>query len=464
MKKFLCILLSGAVAISLLSGCSKQDSTSGCVSKGGTTTIKFTSWAGGGEKDALQKAINNFNSTNKEHVEVKADFTDFNDYSTKIDTLVAGGTPPDIGYVDETLAFEWGSKGTLKDLDPYFQTDASLPQAMNIDNFVPGSLFKNNEGKIYGIGLGPEIILMFYNKKSFQDAGIAEPASDPKHPWTWDQMLAAAKKLTTDQNGKHPGDSGFNKNKIKTYGIQIPTGNPQMLPFVLSNDAFYFSNDGKQLTAASDGCTQVFQAMGDLMNKYSVAPSPALTKTMPAGTTMLENGQISMMVDGQYTLATFGADGFNLGDKIDVAPVPIFKTPENVLWSCSVSIFAGSKNQDAAWSFLKYLADPETNIQMYQTGTWVAPLKSWYTDPSLIQKWVGNPLHGGNYQKVVFPIVTDIAQLSPHTYIKNWNQIITQQVAPVLDQVWNGTATAKDALEKANVEKTAQPLLEGTWQ
>ena len=467
MKKYLSMILCAALAVGTLAGCGQKSSAPASggaapAAPAATTTIKFMNWALAGEKEALQKAVSNFNATNQDHIKVQAEFTSgtVSDYSTKLNTLIASGTAPDLAYVDETLAYEWGNKGILQDLDSYFKSDSSLPQALNIDNFIPGSLFQDNSGKIYGIGLGPEIILMFYNKQVFQDAGVDEPSADPEHPWTWDQMLAAAQKITADQSGKHPGQDGFDKNKIKTYGIMIPVSNPVILPLVLSNDAFYFSDDGKQLTATSDACLQVFQAMGDLMNKYNVAPSPAITKTMPASSAMLENGQIGMLVDGQYTLATFGMDGFNLGDKIDVAPLPIFKTPENVLWSCSTSIFAQSKNKDAAWTFLKYLADPNTNIQMYQAGTWVAPLKSWYTDSADIQKWAGNPLHGGNYQKVV----TKIAQLSPHTYIKNWNKIILQQVMPALDPVWNGTATAKEALENANVTNTVQPLLEGTWQ
>ena len=38
-------------------------------------------------------------------------------------------------------------------------------------------------------------------------------------PWTWAEFIDVCKKLTVDANGKHPGEEGFDKDNIKTYGI-----------------------------------------------------------------------------------------------------------------------------------------------------------------------------------------------------------------------------------------------------
>ncbi len=48
------------------------------------------------------------------------------------------------------------------------------------------------DGKVVGVPALVDNLSLVYNKKLFQQAGVAEPTND----WTWDDFRAAAKKLT----------------------------------------------------------------------------------------------------------------------------------------------------------------------------------------------------------------------------------------------------------------------------
>jgi multiple sugar transport system substrate-binding protein len=58
----------------------------------------------------------------------------------------------------------------------------------------------------------PEVV--YYNTAMFDAAGLAYPTAD----WTYDDMRAAAIRLTHDGEGRHPGDPGFDPETIRQWG------------------------------------------------------------------------------------------------------------------------------------------------------------------------------------------------------------------------------------------------------
>ncbi|GAB4139699.1 MAG: hypothetical protein Fur0024_0200 [Patescibacteria group bacterium] len=93
----------------------------------------------------------------------------------------------------------------------------SLPEYLTIkevkQNFSP-MVVKDTiiEEKVFGTALYVEPLGLFYNKKLFAKAGIENP------PKTWEEFAEIARKITEDENGKHPGEVGFNPVKLKISG------------------------------------------------------------------------------------------------------------------------------------------------------------------------------------------------------------------------------------------------------
>lgn len=219
------------------------------------------------------------------------------------------------------------------------------------------------------------------------------------------------------------------------------------------------SRDGKHLLINQPASIQAVQAQADLALSDHVAPPPTATSTMPSGPTMLENGQLAMLLDGQYDVGTFYQDKYTPG----YAAVPMFKTPKDVVWSAGISIFKSSKYQKEDWELLSFLLNPKNILNMYETGVWIPPLTSWYTDPKYTKLWADNPIHGGNYMQVVKGTVTNpkIAESPYYIWAKN-NQEITNTLDQVLGSVWTGKTTAQKALTHAAPQ--LQSLLQGAYQ
>ena len=65
------------------------------------------------------------------------------------------------------------------------------------DKIWGSNLIHEADGEFYAVPTKQEIYVVFYNKDLFDAAGIPYP----KAPWTWDDMIATAEKLSDPANG-----------------------------------------------------------------------------------------------------------------------------------------------------------------------------------------------------------------------------------------------------------------------
>ena len=82
-------------------------------------TIVFSGWGDQTEQKIYRDSIARFN---KIYPEVKVDYQPIPaDFQTKIKAMVAGGTAPDVFYVDDQLMTALGMTGQLLPLDDYMK-------------------------------------------------------------------------------------------------------------------------------------------------------------------------------------------------------------------------------------------------------------------------------------------------------------------------------------------------------
>ena len=77
-----------------------------------TTTVTLSGWSSGPDEDTLlTQVINTFEKT---HPNIKVDYSVINgDYSTAMTARFAAHNPPDVFYVDSSLASTWAQQGVL---------------------------------------------------------------------------------------------------------------------------------------------------------------------------------------------------------------------------------------------------------------------------------------------------------------------------------------------------------------
>src|SRR4051794_16138604 len=109
-------------------------------------------------------------------------------YQLKLKTLIAAGKPPDIFWSgDVWMGYE---RPFLADVSGRVRRDAA---ELDLDDFYPERLAAcRYEGRQLLLPRWFNVALLYYNKKIFDDAHEPYPTAD----WTWDDYIAAAKRLT----------------------------------------------------------------------------------------------------------------------------------------------------------------------------------------------------------------------------------------------------------------------------
>ena len=104
---------------------------SGVTTLAASGTVTLSGWsASQDENDLLQQVINTFEKT---HPSIKVDYSVINgDYSTAMTARFAAHNPPDVFYVDSSLASTWAKQGVLQPLNSYvksskYKTTAFFP-------------------------------------------------------------------------------------------------------------------------------------------------------------------------------------------------------------------------------------------------------------------------------------------------------------------------------------------------
>lgn len=102
-------------------------------------------------------------------------------------TQFASGQGPDIFLISSALFLAYYNSDVMFDLTSYISDEAKA-------DFDAGGVMGSRmvDGKIYGLPLESEPLLMFYSQDAFEEAGLSEGDI----PQTWDQYLDVAEKLT----------------------------------------------------------------------------------------------------------------------------------------------------------------------------------------------------------------------------------------------------------------------------
>ncbi|CAN7566918.1 sugar ABC transporter substrate-binding protein [Devosia sp. LjRoot16] len=385
------------------------------------STISFGYWGDPPELPPFEEIVSKYQAAHPD-VKIEIQHAPWSGYFTRLDAQLAAGAGPDVFFITNVPSY--ASRGALAPLDDLIKA-SNFP----IDQYVPSSLLTHSfEGKLYSIPRDSAPSALYYNSDAFDAAGVAYPNAD----WKWADLRDAAIKLTTTEGGR-----------ITRYGLALESND--WATWVQQNGGKVFDDPLKPTTflLAEPAAVEAIQYIGDLINKDKVTPN-FLEAEQAGGTAQLfSSGQAAMVITNPSRLGTFADVPF----KWAVANLPGGPTGihSNRTGGAGFAINANSKNPEAAWAFLQYLAGPEGQSifagakaaavpAMTGNETVRAAFKAPFGDVFLKEADVGE-------QFPQFPRFVDLSNL----YIQ-----------PALDLVWNGESTAADAIggikDKVNAE------------
>lgn len=197
MKKFTVCLLIGAMAASMLTGCgSNGGSSDSSDSKADSSSETMTIMMNGSDSDAYmegyRKIIDGFNESNEYGVKVEIQNVTNSDYKTKLTTMMASDSEPDIiftwplGYLEN---FVNGDK--IVSLQKYLDEDEEWKNSFNGGILDPLTY----DGEVYAIPTQQSTAIMYYNKAIFDKYGLEVPT-------TYDEYVQVCD--TLKENGVTP--------------------------------------------------------------------------------------------------------------------------------------------------------------------------------------------------------------------------------------------------------------------
>ena len=157
-----------------------------------SVTVEFLAWGDPADIEAWEKLKTLYEQKNAGSVVNVTTVADPNaNFYPKLQTMLAGGTPP---HVSSFQGWEWqtyADREVLAPIDDYVAADSYFPKLYPEDILSVQQSTKRN-GKFYLIPMQLATMVMFYAKKHFDDAGLPYPTDD----WTYEQFMEMAQTLT----------------------------------------------------------------------------------------------------------------------------------------------------------------------------------------------------------------------------------------------------------------------------
>ena len=315
--------------------------------------ISFMNWDAI-EGTPLEAAITMFQEQTGIEVEVQA-VPSGDEYETKMRTLLASGSPPDVMCINDDYVRGYSLGGQLLDLNPLIQSSGLDPASFNEHPFnFP--VQPDGQHAAWSIATQPSVI--FYNVNQFQETGVAlPPGTWTGENWTWDTFLETAKALTIED--ERWGALIYKDTSCETI-YTVNNGEPTGI----------YSVDGTQFTLANPKAIEGMQWVADLTCVHGVQP--------PWGNLSQDNAQNQHFVSGKVSMlsSTYGFTAYanqNVKDFVwDIAPPPAGPAGQTTIATLVVyCIPKDAKNQDEAWQLLSFLGGPDAGKIFADTGTFI---------------------------------------------------------------------------------------------
>ncbi len=141
--------------------------------------LRLVVWDGDESLRVLQQVTRDFERAHP-GIKVRLENVDYRYFFQRLLTQIAGNSAPDVAMLDPQNMQMFAKRGTLLPLDPLI---AETPDFRLEEYYEPIVSVHRWEGTLYVLprDIAP-IGLIYYNKRLFREAGLAEPDGS----WTWD--------------------------------------------------------------------------------------------------------------------------------------------------------------------------------------------------------------------------------------------------------------------------------------
>ncbi len=412
-RRITALLAVLAMTAGLLSGCGSSGNT-GNAPAGDTTASaeggsQETASGGGanevtvwyymeteGHQVALDQVIQDYNASQDQY-QVTAKYVPFADFKKQLSIGASADELPDIAILDSPDHASYLEMGIFEDITGKFDVSSYYEGTVNSCTV---------DGKLYGVPFGVNCLALYYNEEMLQAAGC-------KVPETWDELMEAAKALTSD-----------NVTGLAFCSVQNEEGTFNFSPWLWSTGATSYDlnneNGIRALTfiqslinegVMSKECINWTQ--GDVMNQFI-------------------SGNVAMMVNGPWQIPTMQAEAPDLKWKVTL--IPRDAQYASALGGENYAVI-NSGNVEGALDFLTYATSEEKVTYLMDKFGYIS------ADKSIAEKQFAED---SPYQ----PFVEELNYAMPRGPLAEWPGV-SDAISLAFNQVITGTASPEDAAAAA---------------
>ncbi|MBT2498016.1 sugar ABC transporter substrate-binding protein [Agromyces sp. ISL-38] len=414
------MVAAGAI---MLTACGRGDGAAdGPESKGeiddqpATGTVEI--WAMGNEGEVLGELAAQFEEENPD-VTIDVTAVPWESAHDRIATAIAGGETPDISMLGTTWVGEFAATGAFE------PTPDGL---VDEGDFFEGSWNTAVVDDVaYGVPWYVDTRVLYYRTDLAEAAGVEAPT-------TWDEYKTFAAAL---------------KDQGATSGVSLPPGGfdswQYIAPLAWQQGGDILDADGETFTFDSPEWQEAFEFYASFFEEGISEPV-----RLEGGEIEQKfiSGEVGSFFSGPFHVSLLREQGGpEFADKFAVAMVPGADTRTSFTGGGNLAVFDDSENRDAAWKFVRWLSQPETQVQWYDISTDLPSVEAAWDDPV----FADDP-----YLSVFGEQLTD-SKAPPA--IPTWAQV-SAVIDQELEKVTRGETSVEDAL--AAVQQQAESI--GTGQ
>ena len=301
---------------------------------------------------------------------VDSPFAGFHD---KAITLFQAQKLADVLMVQVDWVAEFADLGMLEPLDEWI---AREPKDF-MQNIFP-TFHKKWLGKLHYLPLHSGCVALYWNTELFKKAGLTGP------PKTWDEYVAAAKKLTNAEAKVFATTA--------TLAAEPPTNMTyDIYPLIYQAGGDVIDEKTNKAVFNSPAGVKAVQWYVDLVNVHKVAVPGVLSNGEREKRANFAANNVAMMFEGPWGISI--QKRLNPALEYDITTLPRGVTTGTVVRGSLNTMTTQAQNKEAAWKFLRWISGPVGN-EMWARGTGDFPArkdvaeKPFFKENKLVQAFV----------------------------------------------------------------------------
>jgi ABC-type glycerol-3-phosphate transport system substrate-binding protein len=339
------VLLIAALAAT---GCGPGGADSG---DGDRATITFWHSFTQSTRPALDKLIERFHEDHPD-IRIQPQYVPTGDaLAQKLITSVQSGSAPDISWIHSHYLEDLSAADAVYEMAHFIDGPNGLSEEEMADMYPALLEYASWQGTLYSMPMEATNLGLIYNKTHFEAAGL-DPEAPPE---TWEELRAFSRALSMDDNG----DGRYER--IGFFVPAVPASGPQGSYMMWQWTPFLWQAGGHLVDTSQTDITwdepAGVEALSLWQSVYQMQNQRTFTSEDPL--TVMASQQISMMLDGPWNLPRYP----ELFSQFDWGVAMLPEGPAKratVVAGEYLAIFKQSAFPDEAWTFVKWMIQPET--------------------------------------------------------------------------------------------------------